>query len=140
MGYINNRYDACPKVMVRSSCGDLFLGISTDDQVHICGSTIYEPVRKDGTLVMDGFEGKLFLPSVEIDVSVSVGNIWGELAAGGKIYNVVGNIILRLYSPFLLRAESVVGQVEVPPSDLSATALDLSSIVGDIKVDYKGIP
>ncbi len=101
----------------RTEAGDINLGISKGDKVHVRGFTRNTPENREGHLYVKDLDGLLEVPVGLQDLTFSTyspygGNVKGAVACGGDI-TAAGNIELLLKAPLRVEARVFTGNVSV---------------------------
>lgn len=154
---VDKMYEAVySRVRVFGPTGNITLGLSNDDKIHVNGTTIIrEPSYSNGELLIGGFTGRVYLPQtakgLNLDVETVRGSIAGDVAHQGRIKTSAGSVNLHLHAPLeVVIARTSVGMVNVegmiwaggrlymPPNKRITGMLAVETSVGNVNVKYVG--
>ncbi|MBW2991714.1 DUF4097 family beta strand repeat protein [Candidatus Woesearchaeota archaeon] len=149
---INKTYNNVRQVNFDGTHQDINLRLSTDNRAKVEGTGISYPTYSLGRLNLGDLEGIVHLPRScsELDLETMSGDISGDVAQRGRIETMSGDITLDIYAPVNVRVNTMSGDVSVngmmsrgarvysPPKGDGVDTLNLETMLGDIRINYKG--
>ena len=104
------------EVVLDSKNEGISLELSPDSQVRVQGLTASEPIHRHGKLLIDGLDGKLWLPKdvdLQLNLKTKNGSIVGDIAHRGVVETKNGAIALNLHASLVVCASTKNGSVDV---------------------------
>lgn len=129
---VNNTYKNVDQLNV-FGLGDLELGTSNDNNIHIHGISKTNPKANSRQLTINTFDGEILLPSelnIRLNISLNVGDVKGQVQHEGLIKTKVGDVNIRMMKPMILDAKTSTGDIYIK----SSSEVNAESKTGDIRI------